>query len=59
MNALVPPSDADSAGRRVPPTLPGIHSDPRTGPGACTYFRVIVNPRDLLVTVGAEDTYRM
>ena len=36
MNALVLPSNADSAGRRVPTMLSGIHSDPRTGPAART-----------------------
>ena len=44
MNALAPPSDAEQRrGGGMPPTLSGIHSDPRTGPAACTYFGVIVN----------------
>src|SRR5580704_1749737 len=30
-------------GGGMPPTLSGIHSDPRTGPAASTYFGVIVN----------------
>ena len=44
-NDLVSPGDADGAeaeGR--PPSLSGIHSDPRTGPAARTYFSVMVIP---------------